>query len=57
MSVDVGKVAIQVVIKEWTPFEPGVIEHDYYAPGVGLILEELVEGGSERIERVEITSE
>jgi len=24
--------------KEWTPLEPGGIEHKYYAPGVGLVL-------------------
>lgn len=30
--------------KEWTPLAPGVIEHKYYAPGVGLVfIEELKE--------------
>lgn len=40
--------------KEWTPLEAGVIEHKYYASGVGFILEVIVEGGSERIELIEI---
>ena len=42
-----------VVITEWTPLEPGVIEHDYYALGVGPVLEVVVKGGSERLELVE----
>jgi hypothetical protein len=24
-------------IKQWTPLEPGYVEHKYYAPGVGLV--------------------
>ncbi len=31
--------------KEWTPLNPGVIEHKYYAPGVGLVLVEELSGG------------
>ena len=42
-----------VVITEWTPLEPGVIEQDYYARGVGVVLEVVVKGGSERLELVE----
>ncbi|MBD3307782.1 hypothetical protein GF339_15230 [candidate division KSB3 bacterium] len=40
--------------EEWTPLEPGVTEYKYYAPGVGLLLEEQVEGGDARVELVEI---
>lgn len=43
--------------KEWTPLEPGVSEHKYYAPGVGLILEEVATGGEGRNELVEIVTE
>lgn len=39
--------------KEWSPLEPGIAEHKYYAPGVGLVLEVKVEGGDERLELVE----
>jgi hypothetical protein len=46
-----------LMTKEWTPLEPGVAEHKYYAARVGLILEELVEGGSGRIELIEVTTE
>ncbi len=43
--------------KEWTPLEPGVSEHKYYALGVGVVLEVKVEGGRGRIELIEITTE
>jgi hypothetical protein len=38
-------------IKEWTKLEPGSIEFKYYAPDVGLIVEEK---GSQRLELVQI---
>lgn len=34
-----------IVTKEFTPVEPEVTEHKYYAPGYGLILETDLEGG------------
>jgi hypothetical protein len=37
--------------KDFTPLEPGVLEHKYYAPGVGLVLEE---EGSSRVELTEV---
>jgi hypothetical protein len=40
--------------KEWTPLESGVAENKYYAIGIGLILEEVAEGGEGRIELIEI---
>ena len=56
-SVRYGPFDALVVIKEWTPLEPDVIEYDYYAQGIGAILEEVVKGGAERIELVKITTE
>ena len=44
-----------VVIREWNPFEPDVVEDKSYAPGVGTILEEKVAGGDERVELIEHT--
>ncbi len=41
-----------VVIKEWNPLDPRVVEEKYYAPGVGMVLETTVEGGSGRIELI-----
>jgi len=40
--------------RDWTPIEPGVTGHKFYAPGVGFILEIFVEGKSDRNELVEI---
>jgi len=37
-----------VLTKEWTPLEPGVIDHKLYARGKGTIREETVKGGNER---------
>lgn len=45
-----------LVIKEWNPLEPGKAENKYYAAGVGLILEEVVEGGEGRIELIEFST-
>jgi hypothetical protein len=44
-----------VVIREWNPFEPDVVEDKSYAPGVGTILEEKVAGGDERVQLIEHT--
>ena len=51
-SVTIGGIAYSnvVVVREWNLLEPGVVEDKYFAPGTGVILEEVVEGGSERVE-------
>ena len=48
-SVEVPYSSFNQVIKtkEWTPLEPGVVEEKYYAPGLGLVLTQQVEGGSD----------
>jgi hypothetical protein len=33
---------------EWTPLEPGVIDHKLYVKGIGTALEQTVKGGDER---------
>lgn len=40
---------------EWTPLEPGVIDHKLYVKGVGVVLEQTVAGGDERNELVAIS--
>jgi hypothetical protein len=40
---------------DWTPLEPEVVEHKFYAPGVGLIAEEKVAGEEGRLELIEFT--
>jgi hypothetical protein len=53
VSVPFGEFTDVVVIKEWTPLEPDVVEEKYYATGIGPVLEVTVVGGSERNELVE----
>ena len=43
-----------LVTKEWTRLEPGVVEHKYYAEGVGFIYGVMVKGGEEYIELVRV---
>jgi hypothetical protein len=40
--------------KDWTPLEPGDVEHKYYAPGVEPILEA---EGDDRLELVSVSTE
>lgn len=42
--------------KDWTPLEPDVLEHKFYAPGVGVIKELAVDSG-EVIELIEVITE
>ncbi len=44
-----------LVIREWNLLEPGELEDKYFAPGIGVILEEVVEGGSGRVELLSTT--
>ena len=37
-----------LLTKEWTPLEPGVVDHKLYVRGVGLVVERTVRGGDER---------
>jgi hypothetical protein len=41
-----------MLTKEWTPLEPGVIDHKFYVRGIGTVLENTVKGGVERNELV-----
>ena len=40
--------------EEWTPLDPDVVEHKFYAPGIGVVLEVAVEGGSDYVELIEV---
>jgi hypothetical protein len=44
-----------MLTKEWTPLEPGTIDHKLYLSGVGTVLEQAVKGGSERAALVSVT--
>jgi hypothetical protein len=41
--------------KDWTPLDPGLVEHKFYAKGVGPVLAKTVSGGSGREELVSFT--
>ena len=41
--------------QEWSPLEPDITEQKSYAPGVGVITEDIVRGGSEHVELVDFT--
>jgi hypothetical protein len=37
-----------LLTREWTPLEPGVVDHKLYVKGIGTVLEQAVRGGDER---------
>jgi hypothetical protein len=43
-----------LLTREWTPLEPGVIDHKLYVRGIGMVLEQSVEGPSERGELIQV---
>jgi hypothetical protein len=52
LTVPYGSYVQVVVTRDWSPLEPGVAEHKHYAPGIGLIREEAVEGESYRVDLI-----
>ena len=46
-----------LVTEDRNPLEPRFLEHKYYAPGVGVVYEELVAGGEGFLELVEVKKE
>ncbi len=50
-----GRLTNTLLTKEWTPLEPGVIDHKMYARGIGTVLEQSQEGPNERNELVAVT--
>jgi hypothetical protein len=44
-----------LLTQEWTPLEPGVLDHKFYVRGVGTVLEQTEKGGDERNELVSVT--
>jgi hypothetical protein len=55
-SVPYGSFETAQLVKEWSPLEPNVIDHKYYARGVGLVREVTVEGPRETGELVQVTA-
>ena len=44
-----------LLTQEWTPLEPGILDHKLYVRGVGTVLEQTERGGDERDELVSVT--
>ena len=55
VKVPAGSYDDVLVIEEWTPLEPTVIELKYYARGVGVIAERQIFGGKDVVELVKVT--
>ncbi len=53
-EVPYGSFDHSLVTKEWSPLEPGVVEHKYYAAGVGDVKEVTVKGPSETLGLVKV---
>ena len=53
VSVPFGSFTGVLMTKDWTPLEPDLVEHKFYAKGVGPVLALDVSGGSGREELVE----
>ena len=45
-----------VLTKEWTPLEPGTLDHKLYVRGIGVVLEQTEKGPNERNELVSVTN-
>ena len=50
VKVPYGRFEHVLVTKDWTPLEPDLLEHKFYAPGVGPVLAITVKGGSSKAE-------
>lgn len=57
VTVPYGPFANCLKTKEWSPLEPGVTEHKFYAATVGLLREVAVEGGSGHSDLVAIRTD
>src|SRR3954470_21195626 len=50
-----GNIANAVLTEEWTPLEPGTLDHKLYIRGIGTVLEHTERGGDEHAELVAVT--
>jgi hypothetical protein len=41
--------------REWTPLEPGVVDHKFYARGIGLVAERSARGPREHADLIAVT--
>jgi hypothetical protein len=55
LAVFSGSDATALLTAEWTPLEPGVLDHKLYARGVGIVMEHAERGDTEHSELVSYT--
>jgi hypothetical protein len=55
VEVPAGSYRSVLMTKDWTPLEPDVLEHKFYAEGVGPVLALAISGGAGREELVGYT--
>jgi hypothetical protein len=56
VTVPYGSFDEVLVTEDWTPLEPKFLEHKSYAPGIGVVFEEIVKGGEGMLRLVEVRS-
>jgi hypothetical protein len=56
VTVPFGAFKDALETKEWTPLEPDVLDHKFYARGVGEVREVTVKGGNDDLSLVSVTS-
>jgi hypothetical protein len=49
-EVPFGSFEDVLMTKDWTPLDPKILEHKFYAKGIGPVLAQTVSGGSDREE-------
>jgi hypothetical protein len=54
VTVPYGRFDGALQTREWTPLEPGVVEHKWYAPGIGEVRSLTTEGGSDEMRLVSV---
>lgn len=54
VTVPYGSFEDVLKTRDFTALEPDKVEHKFYAPGVGSVLEKLVRGGHERLVLVRV---
>lgn len=57
VTVPYGSFKHCIETKDYSMLDPGIVEHKYYAPGIGFVSGIMVKGGSENTELVNITHE
>jgi hypothetical protein len=55
VTVPYGRFRGALQTRDWSPLEPGVVEHKYFARGIGEVKSVMVKGGAEHMVLVSVT--